>query len=663
MKTSKIHNTMKTMLAAIIAIMLTITAVPFTFAAGADAPKDAQPATKQANAAVLNELDFSDRQDFDDAQRGLIAPPTEAIIKAADGHVVWDLDAYSFLKKEEAPATVNPSLWRQARINLVAGLFKVVDRVYQVRGLDLSNMTIIEGDKGVILIDPLITAEAARAGLDLYYQHRDKRPVVAVIYTHSHVDHFGGVKGVVNEADVKAGKVSILAPERFLEAAISENVTAGTAMGRRSSYWYGVVLPRGERGQVDAGLGKATSIGSVTLIPPTDTITKTGEQRLIDGVKMVFHMTPDTEAPAEMMIWFPQFKVFNSAELACHTLHNVLTLRGAQVRDAAKWSRYLNEAIDAYGEQTEVLIAQHHWPRWGRDRSIKFLKDQRDMYKYVHDQTLRLANEGYTMTEIGPMLTLPPSLARQWYARGYYGTVNHDAKAVYQKYIGWYDMNPANLNPLPPVESARKYVEYMGGAQAVMARAREDFRKGEYRWVAQAMNNVVFADPDNQEARQLQADTLEQLGYQAEAATWRNNYLTAAYELRKGVPSLPATASTDVLTALTIPMIFDFMGVRLNGPRADGKVIVINWNFTDVKAKYALSLENSALTYMDRQAPKADATITLTRAAFDAITLGKTTFEKEIGAGRIKVEGDGRKLGELFGLMDTFKGDFNIVTP
>jgi len=663
MKTSKIHNTMKTMLAAIIAIMLTITAVPFTFAAGADAPKDAQPATKQANAAVLNELDFSDRQDFDDAQRGLIAPPTEAIIKAADGHVVWDLDAYSFLKKEEAPATVNPSLWRQARINLVAGLFKVVDRVYQVRGLDLSNMTIIEGDKGVILIDPLITAEAARAGLDLYYQHRDKRPVVAVIYTHSHVDHFGGVKGVVNEADVKAGKVSILAPERFLEAAISENVTAGTAMGRRSSYWYGVVLPRGERGQVDAGLGKATSIGSVTLIPPTDTITKTGEQRLIDGVKMVFHMTPDTEAPAEMMIWFPQFKVFNSAELACHTLHNVLTLRGAQVRDAAKWSRYLNEAINAYGEQTEVLIAQHHWPRWGRDRSIKFLKDQRDMYKYVHDQTLRLANEGYTMTEIGPMLTLPPSLARQWYARGYYGTVNHDAKAVYQKYIGWYDMNPANLNPLPPVESARKYVEYMGGAQAVMARAREDFRKGEYRWVAQAMNNVVFADPNNQEARQLQADTLEQLGYQAEAATWRNNYLTAAYELRKGVPSIPATASTGVLTALTIPMIFDFMGVRLNGPRADGKVIVINWNFTDVKAKYALSLENSALTYMDRQAPKADATITLTRAAFDAITLGKTTFEKEIGAGRIKVEGDGRKLGELFGLMDTFKGDFNIVTP
>jgi alkyl sulfatase BDS1-like metallo-beta-lactamase superfamily hydrolase len=663
MKTGAPHDTIKTLLTAITAMMLSITAVPFSFAASADAPKDAQPATKLANAAVLNELDFSDRQDFEDAQRGLVAAPANAVLKDGEGNVVWDLQAYDFLKSNDAPATVNPSLWRQARINMAAGLFKVVDRVFQVRGLDLSNMTIIEGDKGVILIDPLVSAETARAGLDLYYEHRGKRPVVAVIHTHSHIDHFAGVKGVVDEVDVKAGKTIILAPEGFLEAAVSENVTAGTAMSRRSAYWYGMVLPRGERGQVDAGLGKGVSHGRVTLIPPTDTITKTGEKRLIDGVNMVFHMTPDTEAPAEMMIWFPQFKVFNSAELACHTLHNVLTLRGAQVRDAAKWSQYLNEAIDTYGEQIEVLIAQHHWPRWGHDRSIEFLKNQRDMYKYVHDQTLRLANEGYTMTEIGPMLTLPPSLARQWYARGYYGTVNHNAKAVYQKYIGWYDMNPANLNPLPPVESAKKYVEYMGGAQAVMTKAREDFRKGEYRWVVQAMNHVVFADPDNQEARNFQADALEQLGYQAEAATWRNNYLTAANELRHGVPSLPTSASPDVITALTIPMIFDYMGVRLNGPRADGKVIVLNWNFTDVKAKYVLSLENSALTYMDRLAPKADATITLTRAAFDAISLGKTAFEKEIEAGRIKVEGDGRKVGELFGLLDTFKVDFNIVTP
>jgi alkyl sulfatase BDS1-like metallo-beta-lactamase superfamily hydrolase len=351
-----------------------------------------------------------------------------------------------------------------------AGLFKVVDRVYQVRGLDLSNMTIVEGDKGVILIDPLISTETAGAALNLYYHHRGKRPVLAVIYTHSHVDHFGGVKGVVNPADVKAGKVKVLAPNGFLEAAVSENVYAGAAMVRRSDFWYGRVLPRGERGQVDAGLGKASSLGRPTLIAPTDIITKTGEKRAHDGVDMVFQLSPDTEAPAEMTIFFPQFKVFDSAELACHTLHNVLTLRGAQVRDASKWAYYLNQAIAMYGDQTEVLIAQHHWPRWGHERSIKFLKDQRDMYKYVHDQTLRLANEGYTLAEIGPMLKLPPSLARQWYARDYYGTVNHDAKAVYQKYIGWYDMNPANLNPLPPEDSAKKYVEYMGGAQAAWLR-------------------------------------------------------------------------------------------------------------------------------------------------------------------------------------------------
>ncbi len=630
-----------------------------------DAPKDAEPATQQTNAAVVKELDFADQEDFEDAQRGLIAPPADAIIKRDDGQEVWNLQVYDFLKQKEPPATVNPSLWRQARINMNAGLFKVVDRVYQVRGLDLSNMTIVEGNKGVILIDPLVSVETARAGLDLYYRHRSKRPVVAVIYTHSHVDHFGGVKGIVDAADVKAGKVKILAPERFPEAAISENVMAGTAMSRRSQYWYGLALPRGERGQVDAGLGKAVSAGQVTLIAPTDVITRTGERRLIDGVQMAFQMSPDTEAPAEMTIFFPQFKVFDSAELACHTLHNVLTLRGAQVRDASKWAYYLNEAIALYGDRTEVLIAQHHWPRWGHDRAIKFLKDQRDMYKYIHDQTLRLANEGYTMGEIGPMLQLPPSLARHWYARDYYGTVNHDAKAVYQKYLGWYDMNPANLNPLPPEDSAKKYVEYMGGASAIIAKARDDFKKGEYRWVAQAMNHVVFADPNNQEARNLEADALEQLGYQAEAATWRNNYLTGAYELRSGVPQIPGgTASVDVVTGMTIPMFFEYLGVRLNGPKADGKTIVLNWNFTDVREKYVLNLENSALTYVpNRQAAHVDATLTLTRTTLDAINLGKTTFDKEIAAGGIKIQGDGEKLAELLSLLDTFDGKFNIVTP
>jgi alkyl sulfatase BDS1-like metallo-beta-lactamase superfamily hydrolase len=634
-------------------------------AAAADTAKDAQPATQQANAAVLQELNFADREDFEDAQRGLIAAPADAVIKDGNGQEVWNLQAYEFLKQATAPATVNPSLWRQAQLNMNAGLFKVVDRIYQVRGLDMSNMTIVEGSKGVILIDPLISAETARAALDLYFQRRGKRPVAAVIYTHSHVDHFGGVKGVVDESAVKAGKVKILAPERFLEAAVSENVAAGAAMGRRSQYWYGIALPKGERGQVDAGLGKGASVGRITLLAPTDTITKTGAKRTIDGVQMIFQMSPDTEAPAEMMVYFPQFKVFDSAELACHTLHNILTLRGAQVRDASKWAHYLNEAIAMYGDRTDVLIAQHHWPRWGHDRVVTFLKDQRDMYKYIHDQTLRLANEGYTMGEIGPLLTLPSRLARQWYARNYYGTTNHDAKAVYQKYIGWYDMNPANLNPLPPEESAKKYVEYMGGAPAVMGKAREDFAKGEYRWVAQAMNQVVFADPGNQEARNLQADALEQLGYQAEAATWRNNYLTAAYELRNGVPAVRGgTGSPDVITAMTIPMFFDFLGVQLNGPKADGKVIVLNWNFTDIRETYVLNLENSALTYIaNRQVPNADATLTLTRATLDAITLRQTAFDKEIAAGHIKIHGDGTKLGELMSLLDSFDGKFNIVTP
>lgn len=634
-------------------------------AVGSDEPKPAQPATQQANAAVLQQLNFADREDFEDAQRGLVAPPSDMVIKNKDGSDAWNLLQYDFLKQKEAPATVNPSLWRQAQLNMNAGLFKVVDRVYQVRGLDLSNMTIVEGDKELIVVDPLTSAETAHAALALYFQHRGTRPVVAVIYTHSHVDHFGGVKGAIDMADLKAGKAKVIAPQGFLESAVSENVYASNAMTRRSQYWYGILLPRGERGQVDAGLGKVPAAGTFTLIAPTDTITQTGDERVIDGVKMVFELSPDTEAPAEMMLYFPQFKLFDSAELACHTLHNILTLRGAQVRDAAKWSQYLNEAIENYGDGIEALIAQHNWPRWGHDRSIAFLKNQRDMYKYIHDQTLRLTNEGYTLAEIGPMLQLPPSLARQWYARDYYGTVNHDSKAVYQKYIGWYDSNPANLNPLPPVEAAKKYVAYMGGAASIIAKAREDFARGEYQWVAEAMNQVVFADPNNQEARNLEADALEQLGYQAEAATWRNDYLVGAYELRNGIPPLDARGSTsDLVTAMTIPMFFDFLGVRLNGPKADGKVIVLNWNFTDVGEKYVLNLENSALTYVaGKQDPRADATLTLTRGTLDAISLGQTTFQKEISEERIAVQGNGTKLAELLSLLDTFRRDFNIVTP
>jgi alkyl sulfatase BDS1-like metallo-beta-lactamase superfamily hydrolase len=632
---------------------------------GSQAPKDATLVTREANAAVLQQLDFASREDFEDASRGFIATLEDPVIVGSDGREVWNLNAYDFLQQEEAPPTVNPSLWRQARLNMNNGLFKVVDRIYQWRGFDMSNMTIIEGDTGLILIDPLISIETARAGLDFYTQQRGQRPVVAVIYTHSHVDHFGGVRGVVDEADVIAGNVAILAPDRFLESAVSENVTAGTAMGRRANYMYGTLMPRGERAQLDAGLGKAQSVGHTTLLPPTDVIVTTGEVRTIDGVEMLFQLSPDTEAPAEMTVYFPQFRVFDSAELACATLHNILTLRGAPVRDARAWAYYLNEAIALYGDRTDVAIAQHHWPRWGREKVLKLLTSQRDLYKYIHDQTLRLTNQGYTMVEIAEMIELPDSLAHEWYNRGYYGTVNHDVKAVYQKYLGWYDANPTNLHALPPEAAAKKYVEYMGGLKAVIARARLDFKKGNYRWVAQVMNHVVFAYPDNMVARNLEADALEQLGYQAESATWRNCYLTGAYELRNGKLVLEGGyGSPDIVKALTIPMLFDYLGVRLNGPMANGRKIILNWDFIDVGKQYILNLENSALTTMpDRQAADADATLTLTRATLDAIMSGQMTLEQAVASGKLKITGNIQKIVELFSLLDTFKPDFNIVVP
>jgi len=421
------------------------------------------------------------------------------------------------------------------------------DGLYQIRGFDISNMTLIEGDTGLIVIDPLLAVETASAALELYYQHRPRKPVVAVIYTHSHADHWGGVKGVTNESDVASGKVAILAPEGFLQYAVSESVIAGNATRRRGLYQFGPLLPKGERGLVDAGLGKTLSLGRTSLIPPTDIIRKTGERRVIDGIEIVFAMAPSTEAPAELYMYFPQFKALNMAEIATHNFHNLLPLRGTEVRDALAWSKDLNEALDVFGDKTDAVIAQHHWPVFGGARVRTFLENQRDLYKYVHDQTVRLMNQGFTAPEIAEQLQLPSSLANQWANREYYGTVRHNAKAIYQKYLGWYDDNPANLDPLPPVEAAKKYVAYMGGADAVIRRAREDFRKGEYRFVAEVANKLVFADPTNQEARDLAADAYEQLGYLAESATWRSAYLYGAYELRHGAAKVgrgPATAST-----------------------------------------------------------------------------------------------------------------------
>lgn len=630
--------------------------------------RPAEPATRTLNEAVRGALPFADEGDFADARRGFIAAVPDATVPGSGGRPVWSMKPYAFLDGRSAPPSVNPSLWRQAQLNAIHGLFQVTERVYQVRGMDISNMTIVEGDTGLIVIDPLISTETARAALDLYYANRPRRPVVAVIYSHSHVDHFGGVKGVASEEDVKAGKVAILAPDGFMEHAVAENVLAGTAMGRRAQYQFGPLLPPGDTGQVDTGLGKNVSRGTVSLIAPTDLVRAGQTQRTIDGVAIEFQLTPGTEAPAEMNLFFPQFKLLDMAENTSHNMHNLYTIRGAEVRDGNAWSRYIGEALGRFGPQAEVLIAQHHWPTWGNAKVRGFLARQRDLYKYIHDQSVRLLNHGYKPDEIAEALKLPPGLDQDWALRGYYGTLSHNARAVYQKYMGWYDANPANLQPLPPVEGAKKAVEYMGGAAAAIARARQDFARGEYRWVASVMNQVVFADPGNAEARALGADALEQLGYQAEAGTWRNAYLYGAYELRNGTTRLPpGSIPSDLVRALPMPLVFDAMGVRLNGPKAAGKVMTLVWHLTDTDEHYTLHLENSALTHRAGVPapgePAPDAEITLTRATWNAISLKEVGMPMAVMSGRVKIAGSLPKLQELFGLFDDATPQFEIIEP
>ena len=629
-------------------------------------PKEASAKTKEINNSVLKTLPFDNQDDFVDVQRGFIASEQSTVIKDTQGNTVWDLDKYSFLNGDvPAPDTVNPSLWRQAKLNLIHGLFKVTDHIYQVRGYDLSNISFVESKKGYIVIDPLVSAEVAKAALELLYKNVGKKPVVAVIYTHSHIDHWGGVKGIVSEEDVKSGKVKIIASQGFMQEAVSENVLAGNAMSRRAMYMYGNLLPKGAKGQVDAGLGKVTSQGTVTIIAPTDIITKTGETRTIDGVKIVFQYTPGTEAPTEMNFYFPQFKALCIAENCTHTLHNLYTLRGAKVRDAYAWSYFLNEAIELFGDKTEVMFASHHWPRWGKDKVLDMLQKQRDLYKYIHDQTLRLANHGYNMTEIAEMLQLPDALAKEFYNRGYYGSLSHDVKAVYQRYLGWFDGNPANLNPLPPQEASKKYVEYMGGSAAVLAKAKIAYDNGEYRWVAEVVKHVVFAEPDNQDARNLQADAFEQLGYQAESGPWRNFYLTGAMELRTGIPAIVSSlksTSTDVVKAMPINMLLDYISVRLNGPKAAGILFKLNLNLPDIKERYAITLENSVLTYVkDKQMPDADETVTIKRATLNEILIGQAKFKDKVASGEITIVGGKNNFAQLLSLLDTFSPAFKIV--
>ncbi len=639
-----------------------------SFAQAKESLKGATPNTKEENESVFMELPFQDIQSFKDAERGFIAPlPNNGVIKNDKGETIWDLGAFSFIKKgEKAPDTVNPSLWRQSQLIMMGGLFKVTDEIYQVRAADLSNITFIEGKDGLVIVDPLISTETAQAALNLYYEHRPKKPVVAVIYTHSHVDHYGGVRGVISEDDVKSGKVKIIAPEGFLKHAVAENVMAGNAMSRRASYMYGNLLPKSPEGQVGAGLGPTTSFGTIPLIPPTDIISKNFETIKLGGLDFVFYLAPDSEAPSEMFFYVPEYKALCTAEDATHTLHNTYSLRGAKIRDPLAWSKYLNEALYKWGDQSVVLFAPHHWPIWGEKNIVKHLELQRDLYRFINDQTLNLANQGYTKEQIAEKVHLPDSLNHYWSNRGYYGTMNHNIKATFVKYLGWFNGNPATLHPLPQVEGSKKYVEYMGGAKAILKKAREDYDKGNYRWVAEVLNQVVFADPTNQEARNLEADALEQLGYQAESGPWRNFYLSGAKELREGVVKAgsPTTSSPDTIRAMDPDLLFDYMGVRLNADKAKGKEINLNIVLTDTNQKYNLELKNSTLSHIaDVQADHADATLTLTRQSLDKVLLKEITLQQEIDDGEVKIEGDAGKLKELLSMLDTFEFWFNIITP
>jgi alkyl sulfatase BDS1-like metallo-beta-lactamase superfamily hydrolase len=624
---------------------------------------DQQPPTatiESAHRESLQNLPFDDTADFDDADRGFIAAQQPCVIKAADGRVVWDNDVYAFLTGD-APATVHPSLWRQSALASKQGLYEVVEGVYQVRGFDLSNISFIEGDTGVIVIDPLICTETAAAALALYRAHRGDRPVVAVIYTHSHVDHFGGVLGVTSQADVDAGKVAVLAPEGFVAHAVQENVYAGTAMTRRATYMYGTLLDIGPAGQVGCGLGQRTSTGEVAMIVPTIDVRQTGEQHTIDGVDIEFQMAPGTEAPAEMHFYFPRYRALCMAENATHNLHNLLTLRGALVRDPHVWAGYLTEAIDTFADRADVVFASHHWPTWSRDRIVEFLSLQRDLYAYLHDQTLRLLNQGFNGAEIAEHFQLPPALEKAWHTHGYYGSVSHNVKAVYQRYMGWFDGNPARLWAHPPEALASRYVDALGGVDRVVELARKAFDEGDFRWAATLLDHAVFADADHAGARALYADTLEQLAYGAENAVWRNFFLSGATELRTGnFGTATQATSPTLLSQLSVEQMFDSFAININGPRAWDLDVAVDVTFLDMGTNYRLTLRNGVLVY--RKAPADQATAAATIKLANKLRL-LTFAAGDTDSPGLQVTGDAGALPSIIAVLDRPNPSFNIVTP
>lgn len=635
-------------------------------AGGADAQGHtaASATTVAHNRGVADALPLADQQDFADARRGLIGGDGDVVVKRADGSTVWDTTAYAF-EAGAVPPSANPSLWRQAALNNVHGLFEVTDGVYQVRGYDLSNMTLIRGASGWIVVDPLTSVETARAALALARQHLDAAPVVAVIFTHSHIDHFAGVRGVLPEDPAARAAVRIVAPRAFVEEATSENVLAGIAMGRRAQYMYGLALPTSPRGHIDTGLGKQPASGTLSFAVPTDYVDHTPQPMTIDGVDFVFQYVPESEAPAEMAFYLPARRAYCGAEIVSHTLHNLYTLRGAKVRDALKWSGYIDEALRLFPD-AEIVFASHHWPVWERERVRTYLGQQRDVYRYIHDQTLRLANGGATSQEIAEALELPASLRPVFANRGYYGTVRHNAKAVYQNYFGWYDGNPAHLDPLPPVEAGTAYVEAMGGAAAVREKAQAAFDRGDYRWAAMLLDHAVFADPDDGAARELLARTYDQLGYQQESGPWRDAYLSGANELRHGIKGsdLTTRAAGELLQNVPAEQFLVAMAARLDGPKAEGKTATINYIFTDLDESYVLTLENSVLHHRRADPdPKADATVRLTRPLLVRLATGQAGLRELVFSDELSVDGSRLALVDFLRLFDTPDPNFPVVTP
>lgn len=615
---------------------------------------------------ILATLPFEDTADFERADKGFIATRKDPVIKNPDGSVAMDLSWFDFLQKA-APTSVNPSLWRQSQLNRKHGLYQVTEGIYQVRGFDLANMTLLATDNGWIVIDPLTTEAVARAAMDLVNEQLGKKPIKAVLITHSHADHFGGIKGIISEEDVKNG-VEVIAPEGFYEHSISENIIGGNAMKRRATYMFGHLLPMDSTGMVGNGLGQKISTGRLGILPPTITINETGQKVTIDGLELVFQNTPGAEAPAECMFYIPKYKAFCQAEEINHNMHNLYTLRGAQVRNGSKWAKYIDDTIQLFGDKTAVSFGSHHWPTWGKSDILELWTKQRDLYKFIHDETLYLANNGLTMNEIAEQIELPTSLSNFFANRGYYGTLSHNAKAQYQLYFGWFDGNPANLHPLPPDVAATHYVEYMGGSAAILEKVQADIDQGNYRWAATVLNHVIFAEPTNQSARNLLATVYQQLAYRAESGPWRNFYLTGAQELQNGIITenfIGATNSDAIITNLPLENFYDYMAVRLDRTQTEGKSYTFNLIFPDIDETISLYLVNDVLhNRPDVLAENPNATVTMNKSVFNDIVTKKTTGLKMVLSGKIKMEGSKsdyaafqKMVGKPFDLL------FNMVEP